>query len=138
MFQEQHFWGDRRAFHLQLQLGEQSDIKHRLRKSNYRNKRPHFHAPTQSFDEQKRTLDPKMTSLLLSIIFFFFYHESKGKLRDLNCNVNVIGSIVHKISLRLRDGRTSGDARLVGRSLKGSRMRSCLTEVEASVPSYDR
>lgn len=69
------FLGDRRAFHLQLLLGEKSDIKHRLRKSNYRNKRPHFHAPTQSFDEQKRTLDPKMTSLLLSIIFFFIMNQ---------------------------------------------------------------
>lgn len=81
------FLGARRAFHLQLLLGKKSDIKHRPRKSNYQNKRPHFHAPAQSFDEQKRTLDPKMTSLLLSIIF---YRESKGKLHDLNCNVNAI------------------------------------------------
>lgn len=83
------FFGDRRAFHLQLLFGEKSDIKRRPRKSNYRNKRPHFYVPAQYFDEQKWTLDPKMTSLLLSIIC---YRESKGKLRDLNCNVNVIST----------------------------------------------
>lgn len=71
-----------------------------------------------------------MTSLLLSIIC---YRESKGILPDLNPSVNVISTYDAQINSALALG-----ARLVGRSLNKSRMRSYLTEVKALVPSYDR